>query len=63
MPHYPNSGHTRPRVMLPIAVQRSSSGEPLVVGSRQVVVASVSAFEPRDGDQRDAEVIGDDGEG
>ena len=34
-----------------------------MVVSGQVVVALVSAFEPRDGDQRDAEVVGDDGEG
>ena len=33
-----------------------------VVGG-EVVVALVSAFEPRDGDYRDAEVVGDDGEG
>ena len=33
-----------------------------VVGG-EVVVALVSAFQPRDGDQRDAEVIGDHGDG
>ena len=33
-----------------------------MVVSGQVVLALVSTFEPRDGDQRDAEVVGDDGE-
>ena len=45
----------------PIPVKKSSGGEPLAVVVGQGVVALVSAFEPRDGDQWDAEMSGDGG--
>ena len=47
----------------PIPVKTSSGGEPLAVVVGEGVVALVSAFEPRDGDDRDAEIIRDGGEG
>ena len=45
----------------PIPVRKSSGGEPLAVVVGQGVVALVSAFEPGDGDQGDAEMSGDGG--
>jgi len=40
-----------------------SNGEPLAVVVGEGVVALVSAFESRDGDERDAEMGGDGGQG
>jgi len=45
----------------PIPVKKSTGGEPLAVVVGEGVVALVSTFEPRDGDDRDAEVVGDGG--
>jgi hypothetical protein len=47
----------------PIAVNGQAASEPLAVVGGQVVVALFSAFESGDGDYRDAEVVGDHGEG
>jgi hypothetical protein len=48
-------------VDVPIAVRKSSGGEPLAVVVGQGVVALVSTFEPGDGDQWNAEMGGDGG--
>jgi Phage integrase family len=45
----------------PIAVRKSSGGQPLAVVVGEGVIALVSAFEPGDGDGRDAEMGGDGG--
>ena len=44
-----------------ISVKKSSGGQPLAVVGGEGVVALVSAFKPRDSDDRDAEVMGDGG--
>ena len=49
------------RVDAPIPVKKSSGGEPLAVVVGEGVVSLVSAFEPGDGDYRDAEIVGDGG--
>jgi hypothetical protein len=46
---------------VPISVKKSSGGQPLAVVGGEGVVALVSAFKPRDSDDRDAEVMGDGG--
>ena len=51
------------RVDAPIPVKKSSGGEPLAVVVGEGVVALVSAFEPRDGDYWNAEMVGDGGQG
>src|SRR4029077_10728688 len=51
------------QVDAPIPVKRSSGVEPLAVIAREGVVALMSAFEPRDGDDRDAKVMGAGGQG
>jgi hypothetical protein len=52
---------TLQKVDAPIPVKKSSGGQPLAVVVGEGVVALVSAFEPRDGDDRDAEMVGDGG--
>jgi hypothetical protein len=57
----PRISHCAVRLDAPIAVKKSSGGEPLAVVGCEGVVALPSAFEPRDGHDRDPEVVGDDG--
>jgi hypothetical protein len=49
------------RADTPIPVKRSSGGEPLAVVVGESVVALVSTFELRDGDDRDGEMTSDGG--
>ena len=51
------------RVDAPIAVKESSGGQPSAVVAGDGFVALVSGFESRDGDDRDAQMSGDGGQG